>query len=101
MHPLLSVVSAPQVNFEVSFGQGESVLTHFDAAMLFGVQKKRREEAERLRREEEERLRKEMEAEAARKEAERRHQVRIRYSCIGYSDGAQSCLGVCLPHLKI
>lgn len=44
---------------------------------ILRIEKKKREEAERLRREEEERLRREMEEEEARKEAERLHQVRL------------------------
>lgn len=44
---------------------------------VFCLQKRRREEAERLRREEEERLRQQMAEEEARKEAERRHQAKM------------------------
>ena len=46
--------------------------------MSISKQKKKREEAERLRKLEEERLRKAMAADAARKEAERLHQVSCR-----------------------
>lgn len=75
------------------------LITHKAKVMLFRIhssikQKKKREEAERLRKLEEERLKKAMAADAAKKEAQRLHQVCCSSNLLGQTSVHIDCRSV-------